>query len=75
MIGGGVAVSDDGSLVFPIFREVPEQHFASCWIEKGCCLRGTDNVLDLRVDPCPADRLALLVPFSLALAMPALIRS
>jgi hypothetical protein len=33
MIDGGVAVSDDGLLVFPIFSEIPEQRFAPRWIE------------------------------------------
>src|SRR6266446_862713 len=33
MIGGGVVVSDDSLLAFPIFNEVPEQRFAPGWIE------------------------------------------
>jgi hypothetical protein len=37
--------------------------------------RGTDCIRDLGVYPRPADRLPLLVPFSLAVAIPALIRS
>ena len=45
MIGGDVVVSDDSLLVFPIFSEVPEQRFASCWIEKECCLRGLGDSL------------------------------
>ena len=45
MIGGGVAVSDDGLLLFPIFNEIPEQRFAPCWIEVECCLLGLEGSL------------------------------
>ena len=45
MIGGGFVASDDGSLVLPIFSEIPEQRFAPCWIEVECCLLGLEGSL------------------------------